>query len=206
MCRSAEEKDLSQVADVHVAAFPGFFLTMLGHSFLRVMYRAFLMSQGSVFVVDELDGRVLGFAVGVQTSVGKDRKLAMKFFPQFAIAVLPGIVRNPIKVIRRIMGQLLSEGGQPEMPVGCVILRSIGVLPEMKGGGVANRLLTAFERMAREQGANEVALTTDADNNERAIRFYLKHGYRVQQEFKQDDSRAMLLLTKSISDLNGIQV
>lgn len=198
MCRSAEEKDLSQVADVHIAAFPGFFLTMLGHSFLRVMYRAFLMSPGSVFVVDELNGRVQGFAVGVRTSVGKDRKLAMKFFPQFAVAVLPSIIRNPIKVIRRITRQWLSEGGQPEMPDGCVVLRSIGVLPEMKGGGVANRLLTAFEHIAREQGANVVALTTDEDNNERAIGFYLKHGYQVQQAFKQDDSRAMLLLTKSI--------
>ena len=198
MCRSAEEKDLSQVADVHVAAFPGFFLTMLGHSFLRVMYRAFLMSRGRVFVVDELDGRVIGFAVGVRTSVGKDRKLAIRFFPQFAVAILPGIVSNPIKVIRRIIGQLLSEGGQPEMPVGCVVLRSIGVLPEMQGAGVANRLLTAFERIACEQGANAVALTTDADNNERAIGFYLKHGYHIQQDYQQDDSRKMLLLIKSI--------
>ena len=202
MCRSAEEKDLSQVADVHVAAFPGFFLTMLGHSFLKVMYRAFLMSRGSVFVVDELDGRVLGFAVGVRMSVGKDRKLAMKFFPQFMVAILPGIARSPIKVVRRVFTQLLSEGGQPEMPAGCVVLRSIGILPETKGTGVANRLLAAFEHVACEQGANAVALTTDADNNERAIGFYLKHGYRIQQNFKQDGSRKMLLLTKFISDLN----
>jgi len=196
MCRSAEEKDLSQVADVHVAAFPGFFLTMLGHSFLRVMYRAFLVSPGSVFVVDESDGRVRGFAVGVLKAAGKDRKLAVRFFPQFAVAVLPGILRNPIKVIRRIIGQLLSEGGQPEMPDGCVVLRSIGVLPEMKGAGVANRLLAEFENFAREKGAKAVALTTDAENNERAIGFYVKHGYQVQQEFKQDDSRKMLLLAK----------
>lgn len=198
MCRSAEEKDLSQVADVHVAAFPGFFLTMLGHSFLRVMYRAFLMSPGSVFVVDDSDGRVNGFAVGVRESAGKDRRLAMSFSPQFAFAVLPGVLRNPIKVTRRIIGQLFSEGGQPEMPDGCVVLRSIGVLPEMKGAGVANQLLTDFERLAREQGARVVALTTDAENNERAIGFYLKHGYQVQQEFKQDESRRMLLLTKSL--------
>ena len=39
MCRLAEEKDLSKVVDVHIAAFQGFFLTMLGHSFLRVMYQ-----------------------------------------------------------------------------------------------------------------------------------------------------------------------
>ena len=198
MCRSAEEKDLNQVADVHIAAFPGFFLTMLGHSFLRVMYRAFLMSPGCVFVVDDSDGRVLGFAVGVRKSAGKDRKLAIRFLPQFAFAVLPGVLRNPIKVIRRIIGQLFSEGGQPEMPDGCVVLRSIGVRPEMKGAGVANRLLTDFERLAREQGAQVVALTTDAENNERAISFYRKYGYQVQQDFKQDDSRRMLLLTKSL--------
>lgn len=198
MCRSAEEKDLGEVADVHVAAFPGFFLTMLGNSFLRVMYRAFLVSPGSVFVVEDADGRVHGFAVGVLKSAGKDRKMAIRFFPQFVLAILPGVLRNPVKVIRRILGQLCAEGGQPEMPDGCVVLRSIGVLPEMKGAGVANRLLADFERHARETGAKAVALTTDAQDNQRAIGFYLKHGYKVQQEFKQDGSRQMLLLTKEL--------
>lgn len=202
MCRSAKERDLSLVADVHVAAFPDFFLTTLGHSFLRVMYKTFLVSQGSVFVVDEIDGQVLGFAVGIKKSVVSDRTLAIKFFPQFALAILPGLVCHPIKVIRRVMGQLLSEGGQPEIPDECIVLRSIGVLPEIKGSGIANRLLNKFECLARERGVKTVALTTDANENERAIGFYLKHGYKIQQEFKQDGSRRMLLLTKSLSYVN----
>jgi ribosomal protein S18 acetylase RimI-like enzyme len=198
MCRSIEEKDLSQVADVHIAAFPGFFLTSLGHSFLMVMYRSFMMSPGGVFVVDEAEGRVHGFAVGVLKSAGKDRRLAARFFVRFLLALVPAVLRNPLRVLRRITGKLIFDGGQPEIPEGAVVLRSIGVLPKKKGEGVACRLLGYFEQIARERGATSVALTTDAVNNDRAIGFYLKNGYNVQQEFMQDGSRKMLMLLKDI--------
>jgi dTDP-4-amino-4,6-dideoxygalactose transaminase len=47
-------------------------------------------------------------------------------------------------------------------------------------------------------GAASVALTTDVLDNERAIRFYKKHGYEVAQEFKQDKRRAMFVMLKDL--------
>ncbi|WP_194727113.1 GNAT family N-acetyltransferase [Noviherbaspirillum malthae] len=197
-CRFANEGDLKEVVKVHVAAFPDFFLTTLGPAFLEVMYSAFLTAPGKVFMVDESDGRLQGFAVGVFKSTGKDRKLAIKFFARFAVAILPVLMRSPIKILHKILGQLLTDRGQPEMPEGSIVLRSIAVLPETKGTGVGERLIKSFEITAKQTGARAIALTTDATNNERTIAFYFKHGYSVHQEFMQDKVRRMLLLIKNI--------
>lgn len=198
MRRSAEEKDLRQIVDVHVAAFPGFFLTSLGRPFLMVMYRAFLSSPRSVFVVDETVGDVQGFAVGSLKTGGGDRGLAIRFLPSFLMALIPAVIRSPIKVPARILGQLFTGRGQPDMPDNSAVLRSIGVRPEKRGGGIANELLRDFEKHARDKGAELVALTTDKASNERAIGFYKRNGYEIQAEFKQDGSRTMLLMKKDI--------
>lgn len=198
MRRSAEEKDLRQVVDVHMAAFPGFFLTSLGRPFLLVMYRAFLSNPGSVFVVDETAGEVQGFAVGSLKTPGGDRGLAMRFLPRFLLALIPAVLRHPISVSKRIAGQLFTSRGQPDTPEHSAVLRSIGVRPEKRGGGIANELLSEFEAHARDKGAQFVALTTDKADNARAIGFYKKNGYDVHAEFSQDGSRGMLLMKKDI--------
>jgi ribosomal protein S18 acetylase RimI-like enzyme len=198
MRRSAEEKDLRQIVDVHMAAFPGFFLTTLGRPFLMVMYRAFLSSPRSVFVVDEAVDGVHGFAVGALKTGGSDRGLAIRFLPSFLLALIPAVVRNPIKVSKKILGQLFTGRGQPDMPDNSAVLRSIGVRPEKRGGGLANELLREFEEHAREKGAELVALTTDKTSNERAIGFYKRNGYEIDAEFRQDGSRTMLLMKKDI--------
>lgn len=198
ICRGALTTDVPRVADIHAAAFPGFFLTTLGPAFLRTMYLAFLSSAGGVFVVGQRNGRLDGFAVGVLKSAGKDRHMALRFLPQFLAALLPALLRNPGKVLKRIASQFLALGEEPEIPDGAAVLRSIGVLPEARGSGVASLLLTEFERQALAKGATTVALTTDAVDNERAIGFYLKQGYTVIQEFRQDKSRQMFLMLKDL--------
>lgn len=197
-CRPARTEDVSQVADVHSAAFPGFFLTSLGAGFLRTMYRAFISNAGGVFVVNEQSNRLNGFAVGVLKSAGKDRNLAIRFLPQFIAALIPGVLRNPVEVLKRVAAQFFAVGEEPEVPKNAVILRSIGVLPDAKGSGVASHLLDEFERLSRAKGATSVALTTDALDNDRAVGFYRKHGYRITQEFSQNKSRKMLLMLKEL--------
>jgi len=198
-CRTATVNDISQVTAIHIAAFPGFFLTTLGPVFLQTMYQAFLLNQGGVFVVDDQDGQTRGFAVGALQSAGRDRNLAFRFLPKFILALIPAAIRNPIKVIKRVGSQFLSSNEKLEIPYNAAVLRSIGVLPTFKGAGVAGLLLQEFEHQAYKKGANSVALTTDALDNERAIGFYRKHGYTVTREFKQDGKRPMYLMIKQLS-------
>jgi ribosomal protein S18 acetylase RimI-like enzyme len=181
-----------------MGAFPGFFLTTLGPAFLRTMYKAFLLNEGGIFVVCELNGQIYGFAVGILKSAGRDRKLASQFLLEFLCALVPAVVRNPITVIKRIASRCFEIGEETNVPEGAVVLRSIGVVPDHRGSGVAGRVLQYFELQASLRGATSVALTTDAVNNERTINFYRKHDYTIAQEFKRDEVRAMYLMIKKL--------
>lgn len=57
-------------------------------------------------------------------------------------------------------------------------LRGMAVIPEFQGGQVAERLLFAAETQLRKLGCSRVTLDT-TQPLKRAIRFYLRHGYRA---------------------------
>jgi ribosomal protein S18 acetylase RimI-like enzyme len=72
----------------------------------------------------------------------------------------------------------------------------------MRGRRFADELLREFERRASTLGAKSVALTTDANDNARAIRFYLKNSYEIAGSFESGEGRAMLLMVKGLSPRN----
>ena len=178
-------------------------MSQLGHRFLCVMYRAFLKSPRSLCVVFETaSGQLAGFAVGAFQEQ-KDRWLAVRFLPQFLWAVVPAVLRHPIPVVMRLLARFFDSGDSLQVPPGTAVLRSIGVLPSMRGAGVATSLLRAFEALALSKGAGQVFLTTDEVNNERAQRFYERGGYRLVARFQQDRERRMWLMAKNLKWLNN---
>jgi ribosomal protein S18 acetylase RimI-like enzyme len=200
--RLATRKDIDAVVEVHLAAFPGFFLSMLGPDFLRTMYEAFLLSNGGIFMVGEAGGVIRGFAVGAMKSAGKDRDIARRYAMRFFLSSVPGVLRHPAKVGRRLLVRLTSGGDEYSVPDCAATLRSIGVFPDMRGRQFAGELLREFERRASVLGAKSVALTTDASDNARAIRFYLKNRYEISESFESGEGRAMLLMVKPLSPCN----
>lgn len=198
-CRIATESDLDCVASVHVAAFPNFFLTLLGRDFLKAMYYVFLMTPGNIFIVQEDSDQIVGFAVGLMKSAKTDRALAVKFLPRFVFPIIGAMIRNPVVVFRRFIGKMLDRSDAYDTPEGTVMLRSIGVMPNFQGTGVARKLIETFEKFAKTRGACFIALTTDADDNERAIGFYSRQGFKIEKKFKQNESREMLLLIKQLT-------
>ena len=136
-CRACVESDISSVASIHLVAFEGFFLTMLGYKFLYVMYLAFLRSSNSIFVVYETTaGQLAGFAVGVLREQ-EDRWLAIKFFPQFFVAVASAFFRQPILVFLRLCKRFFYRDELGKLPNDAAVLRSIAVLPCLRGIGAA---------------------------------------------------------------------
>jgi ribosomal protein S18 acetylase RimI-like enzyme len=196
--RHAVDDDIDVVARIHLAAFDGFFLSQLGYRFLCVMYRAFLKSPTSLFLVFETaSGQLAGFAVGALQGQ-KDRWLAVRFLPQFLWAVVPAVLRHPVPVVRRLWGRFFDLGESLQVPPGAAVLRSIGVQPSLRGAGAATSLLQAFEALALSKGAGQVYLTTDGVNNERAQRFYQRSGYGLVARFEQDRARAMWMMSKNL--------
>lgn len=199
-CRCAAESDIQAVSELHIHAFEGHFLSRLGQRFLNTMYRAFLNNSSGIFVVHESEqGTIDGFAVGVLASSSGDRRMAIKYLPQFMIATLPAAVRAPALIPRRLWRRFTDHANSLEIPSDAVILRSIGVSSSARGTGAASSLLTHFEHVSQQRGAQSVYLTTDEADNMRAQRFYTKHGYSLSTRFQQDETRAMWLMKKAIA-------
>lgn len=198
ICRRVSPGDINAVVTVHRLAFSGFFLTSLGVRFLRVMYKTFSLDPSGLFFVSEANGRILGFAVGIMNDEENDRSLALRYLPEFLLAAIPAVCMHPVSVLKRLGSVFFSFGDQPKIPVGAAVLRSIGIIPDMKGSGIANDLLNNFEQQAKKKSAKFVALTTDSFNNGRAINFYKKNGYQIFQEFKNSTGRNMLVMVKAI--------
>lgn len=190
-----------QVVDVHMRAFPGFFLTTLGPAFLRTYYRAAANAAGAIALVAVEDGRVAGFAVGNRHPAGFYRRLLRRRWPGFALAAVPGVLRSPSAVPRvlRAVRYPSTRGGD----AGAAGLFSIAVVPSSRGAGVGGALLAAFEREARAKGALRVVLETDADRNDVANAFYRSAGFSVVREFEQTQGRRMLEYVKELDSTGG---
>lgn len=200
-CLKATLADIDEVVEVHLEAFPGFFLTDLGAPFLRVMYKSFLMDANGIFMVHRSEGDELdGFAVGTLTSQTRDRWLALRFLPEFLVASAPAISAHPKKVVGRLAQRFFETDKMPTMPDGSAVLRSIAVSGSARGSGAADALLLAFENDAASRGAHRLCLTTNEDDNQRAQRFYSRHGYEVVARFQQSEFRWMWLMSKSLGE------
>ena len=196
--RNAVEADLELVVDVHVLAFPDFFLTKMGRAFLKVLYHFFLFTPGAIFLVLESDGIICGFAVGGWSAGKKSKLRLLRSAPAITIAVLKAALRHPAVLLRKVISSINLRKEAAKFPANSMLLRSIGVNPALRGSGAARRLLKEFEIRATLTGAGAIALTTDSAMNERAICFYLSQGYEIVGEFNQSTSRRMLVVAKTL--------
>lgn len=191
LVRRACEKDLAAIAEVHIAAFPGFVLTRLGAGFLRGYYRAVLDYDAGILLVAVAEDRVIGFAAGFCHPEGflkhlKRRTLALA--PQIALGILrsPGILSI---VFQNARGVFSGRGVGPQHNPGETELCSLGVLPSRQGMGVGRQLSTAFIEAARADGASGVYLYTDAVGNHPVNAFYQSVGFTVRTTYTASGGR-----------------
>lgn len=194
--RRATLSDVSIVAQIHTLAFPGFFLTSLGNSFLKELYSGFVNQPGGIFVVAEDGDKVIGFAAGTTVPDVFFTELRKKRGFYFLLKAIPALIKNARVVFKKLFSSVFYKGDTPAELSGGTLLSSIGVIPSLHGGSVGSALLDDFEKIAFSQNAAFIYLTTDAIGNERVNAFYGKRGYSVESQFMQQSNRSMLRYVK----------
>ena len=190
--------DSNQIAKIHLKSFPNFFLTTLGHSFLKTYYRSCAKSKEAISIcaINQDDKNLLGFAVGCFNSAGFNKRLILSNSWEYSYRALLLLCTKPIALIR--LYKNLSKNNDKGDKGNYAELLSIGVSPDQNGFGIGQQLLTKFENQVREKGLNKVTLTTDADSNDSVLRFYKKSGYTVYYDFETFPNRKMLKLIKEL--------
>lgn len=192
--RRANINDISKIVEIHLERFSSFFLSTLGASFLKTFYIAFLKNP-SVLLVLEDEGTVKGFVAGNYKSKGFFKKLLLNNILGFISSGLKILFINPIALKRMASNVGKSEKNNFVFAE----LLSIATLKNKKGYGKI--LLQEFEKeIAKENKENQlVSLTTDFDNNDKAVNFYKDCGYEVHEIFESYQGRKMYRFIKKLN-------
>ena len=196
--RKSNVSDSNQIAKIHLKSFPNFFLTTLGHSFLKTYYRSCAKSKEAISIcaIDQDDKKLLGFAVGCFNSAGFNKRLIFSNLLEYSYRAIVLLFTKPIALIR--LYKNLAKNNNRDDKGKYAELLSIGVLPDQNGFGIGQNLLVKFENQVKKKGVNTITLTTDADSNDSVLRFYKKSGYTVYYDFETFPNRKMLKLIKEL--------
>lgn len=196
--RSASISDINDVVSIHLRAFEGFFLSMLGPLFLRCLYKAFITGESGILRVAVLDGIIVGFAAGTSEPHTFFYQLRRSKGLAFVFRAIPGMLRHPILVVKKLIHAAFYKGDSPVRLTNVALLSSIAVLPGLTSKSIGKTLLTDFEGQAKLSLSTAVYLTTDKCENENVLAFYTRAGYQVESEFTQSTGRKMLRFIKYI--------
>jgi ribosomal protein S18 acetylase RimI-like enzyme len=191
--RPASRADVAAVVRVHVAAFPGFYLSDLGPAFLRAYYRLILGHRGGCILVAEAEETVAGFVAGFRDPSAFYRGMAAAKW-RLAWPIARGLLRNPRLIVRTVHNvyRVRSAQHQPPLASGdCCELSSLAVAPEYAKNGIGSRLVARFVAENRAAGVAKISLATDAEDNDSVNRFYQRLGFKNEGIYQAVGGRWM---------------
>jgi GNAT superfamily N-acetyltransferase len=178
-----------EIVDVHLASFPGFFLTFLGRRFLALLYEQMRHDDEGMVLVAASADRIEGFVAGVRHQGGFYQRLVKRNKWAFARAAFGAVLCRPAIVPRLL--RALQRPAEAQQSAADACLMSIAVRPESASQRLGQQLVRAFCGEIWQRGAPAVCLTTDRDNNERTNCFYQKLGFQLSSTFVTPEGRAM---------------
>ena len=195
--RIATTKDIDQIVKIHQDAFGSFFLTSLGADFLRFYYTSFVKNKETVCLVAVDDNEVIGFSAATTKSKGFNSRLICSNIMVFIGWSFKMMVINP-RALLRLMKNLTKKSDSVIDDGEYAELFSIGVSSTCQGRGVCSLLLSETEALLLKKGVRRLSLTTDYENNDSAVAFYHRNGYRVLYVFNAYPNRKMYRFIKKI--------
>lgn len=186
-----ENKHIQEVVDVHMSAFPGFFLSFLGPNFLKEFYQSFIDDETGIGFVakdSEMD-QILGAIVGPLVPAGYFKRLLKRKWWAFCLASMKAVLKKP-SITKRLFRAVLYRGQSPEGPQRA-LLSSIAVSPACQKSGVGKALVNRWVEEVGRRGGTGCFLTTDAEENEAVNAFYKKLGWNVESSYVTPEGRRM---------------
>lgn len=195
--RKATRNDIEAIVRVHEAAFPDFFLTKLGTSFLRLYYNSVMNHKDGVLLACKMDGIIIGLCAGTVLSAGFNSKLIKANIIKFGIESMKILFTKP-KALIHLIKNMSKEDSSAGDDGNYAELLSIAVDPKVQRSGAGKAMLLELEKVIKEKGGERLSLTTDYEDNEKAIGFYKSLGYEPWYDFVTYPNRRMYRLIKQL--------
>jgi ribosomal protein S18 acetylase RimI-like enzyme len=180
--------DVPNVSRLHMEVFPDYFLTHLGFNFLVLFYQEFT-KPGCYAVVAYAGPKCIGFITGTSAPEQLFHTFYHNRFMSIGWIVIKRVFVDSFlrsEIIKRlahfrtaIFARLTPNTGQAKHH-DKTDLMSIGVSENYRGMDVAEQLLGVFLSLLAQDEIRYVSLTVRS-SNPRAIRFYEKTGWKVEE-------------------------
>ncbi len=184
-----ESSHVRVVVDIHLLAFPDFFLSFLGKNFLKVYYNAIVHHDNAIKIVLVNKSEVIGFVVGTMNPSGFYSSLIKNDKFAFAWASIPAIIKNPLAIPRLL--RAFSKPKQASHDTKASELTSLAVSPQYYRHGYGKLLVNEFVMQCKEKSGRSIKLTTDAVDNEKVNSFYTDAGFVLVRSYTTPEKRLM---------------
>ena len=161
---------VAEVADLHFQAFAGQMNTRMGRGYICSFIDWFCRQKDGIALMAVRDGALAGYVVGAPDGYRHEMFRDLSGIAAYGMLKRPWVLLN-IRFLRQAISALLSMAGArtdtptvPGLAAPTMCLVAIGVTPMMRGRGIAQTLMTAFESEARKRGARSLRLTVYRDN------------------------------------------
>jgi len=193
----------SQVALLHQRNIDRGFLTVLGESFLTLLYQAIDADDNSVLLVEVREGRVVGFVAGTNS----------------LISVFRHVFFHPLKLLLSLKSSIFRFGRLKKMfEISCygrkskskvlqnlprAELLSIVVSPDHRGRGLADALYARLTDFFLSKGVLQFKIAVGSDLLA-AHRFYKRMGARQIDEIELHAGEKSVLYLHSLETAEEI--
>ena len=200
-----ETKYIGKIVELHLKAFPNFFLTELGYSFLFQLYKGYLEDEDSGIVVSVKDDVILGFLAYSNNYSSFFKQLLKKHLISFAFLALLAAIKHPSFALKLL--RALNKSNEVERKERYVELSSICVNPDLFRSGIGSKLINYLKQIVDFEKYEYINLETDANANEAANLFYLRKGFTLYRVYTTKEGRVMneyhFYFKKNLEGTNG---
>ncbi len=190
--RELNQQDIGLIRDLanlHLKAFPSFFLAQLGFSFLKKLYQGYLEDQDSGIIVAEESEKIEGFIAYSNDYPRFYKNLIRHKIISFAWCSFLAAIRHP-SFVRRLFGAFKKSDSVVKTEK-YVELASICTDPAVEGQGIGTALIKYLISKIDFNVFAYINLETDADGNDRVNRFYQKNGFILARQYITPEDRKM---------------
>jgi ribosomal protein S18 acetylase RimI-like enzyme len=184
--RAGTDDDAAAAAALHQSEIADGFLTLLGPSFLRRLYRRVVRVPGSFLLVIEDAGTTVGFVAGSTDIRGLYRAFLWRDGPAVALSSAGRLLRSWTRVLETLRHGTASARDGAE-------LLAIAVHPDARGRGAGRLLVEAFLAEVGQRSAHSAQVVVAADNKP-AVALYERSGFRQVERFQLHRGTESLLM------------
>ncbi|AFM39740.1 acetyltransferase [Desulfosporosinus acidiphilus SJ4] len=197
-------RDIPIVAQLYMRSFQNHFLGHMGQKFLMLFISEFVNSRGNFGYVATFKNEAIGFILA-STSENPFRNFYRDNFISLVCLTISGFLKDAFirKHLKEKFGHIFlalkalvsfSEGSidHVEMKGGQPRLLAIAVDRSYRGLGIASDLTAEFCKEMKELGYEEAGLSA-LPWNKRAIRFYIKDGWKEEESTENSISFSRIL-------------